>query len=93
MPTRTSSRTCGWQHQPADDIDDRESRSDGAFGIVFMGPRIAEIGQHAVAHELCGKAVESTDRPDARVLKSPDDLPQVLRIKATRQAPTSRPYH
>ena len=50
-----------------------------------MSPRIAEIRQHAVAHELRDKAVEPSDRPDARVLKPADDLPQVLRIEAGRE--------
>src|SRR5258706_6305138 len=50
-----------------------------------MSPRIAEISQHAVAHELRDKAVEPSDRPDARVLNPPDALPQVLRIEAGRE--------
>ena len=75
----------GLQRQPTDLIDHCQPRSDGAFGIVLMSSRIAEIGQHPVAHELRGKSVEPPDCPDARILKPPDDLPQILRVKASRK--------
>ena len=69
------------QRQPGDLFDHREPGSDGTFGVVLMGKRIAKIGQHPVAHELRGRSVEPRDRPDASILKRTDDLPEVLRVK------------
>src|ERR1700719_487877 len=45
-----------------------------------MGPREAEIGQDAVAHEPCNETVVASDRARTRILKSPDDVAHVFRI-------------
>jgi hypothetical protein len=56
-----------------------------ALGIVLVGPRIAEIGQHAVAHVLGDKAAAaSDDLGDAAVIGA-DDRAQILRVEPRRQ--------
>ena len=40
----------------------RQPRLHRAFGVVFMGLRIAEIGQHAVAHVFGDEAAVRSDR-------------------------------
>ena len=47
--------------QLADRVDEPEPGPDRALGFVLMGPRPAEIGQHAVAHELGDIAFEARD--------------------------------
>ena len=42
-------------------LDDREPGSHGALGIVFVRLRIAEIGEHAVAHVFGDEAALALD--------------------------------
>jgi hypothetical protein len=55
------------------------------LGIVLMRPRIAEIGQHAVAHEFGDKAVIVSDDGGDRVLIGADLLAQFLGVEPHRQ--------
>jgi hypothetical protein len=43
-------------------IDDGQRRADGMLRRIFVGPWIAEVGEHTVAHELRDETVE----PDVR---------------------------
>ncbi len=68
-----------------DDSGDVETRSDRPFGVFLMGAREAEIGQHAVAHELGDEAVVARDRARTGVLIGANDLAHVLGIEPRRQ--------
>ena len=48
MPMRTASVLGGYDAR--DRLDDLQAGPHGALGVVFVGARPAEIGQHAVAH-------------------------------------------
>jgi hypothetical protein len=52
----------GARLQPGDDFGDFEPRMDRALGAVLMGAGETEIGENAVAHELCDEAVVVRDR-------------------------------
>jgi len=45
----------------ADGVDQTQPGSDGPLRVIFMRPRIAKIGQHAVAHEFGNKTVKASD--------------------------------
>jgi len=47
--------------QPADRLDERQSRADSTLGIILVRLRIAEIHEHAVTHVLGNEPVESSD--------------------------------
>jgi hypothetical protein len=49
-----------------------------------VGIGVAEIGQHAVAHELGDVALEALDHAGAAVLVGANDLPQVFRVQGGR---------
>ena len=53
--------------------------------LVLVRLRPAEIGQHAIAHELGDVAVEAGDLAGHGVLVAPHDLPHLLRIAAGGQ--------
>ena len=57
-----------------------------ALGVVLVRLRIAEIGHHAVAHELSDVAAEARDRTGAGILVFPQHLPQVLGIEPSRES-------
>src|SRR5262249_20755675 len=62
-----------------------ESRPDRTFGIVLMGSRVAEIGEHPVAHVFGDKTVEAGDGLSDRAVVSSDDFAQIFRVEARRQ--------
>jgi hypothetical protein len=45
--------------QLPDRVDQLEPRAHGALGVVLVRPRIAEVSEHAIAHELGDVAVEA----------------------------------
>jgi hypothetical protein len=51
----------GGRVEPADRGDDVETGADGPLGIVFVGARIAEVNQHAVAHVFGDETVEAAN--------------------------------
>ena len=59
-----------------------KSRAHRPLRVVFMRGGIAEIGEHAVAHELGDVALVSRDRLGAGLLKLLDDVAGVLGIEA-----------
>ena len=52
---------------------------------VLVGARIAEIGEHAVAHELGDKPLEARDHPGAGVLIGADHIAHVLGVEPLRK--------
>jgi len=62
-----------------------EPRPHRPLGIVLMGPRIAEIDQHPVAHEFSDKAVIARDDAGNGVLIGADLFTQFLGVEPHRQ--------
>ena len=71
--------------QLADRFGERQSRPNRPLRFVLVRPRIPEVGQHTVAHELGDEALEPGDHPGAGVLIRPDHLAHVLGIEPRRQ--------
>ena len=71
--------------QLADGGDRGHGGANRPLGLVLMGLRPAEIGQHAVAHELGDVAVEARDLAGNRILVAPDDLAHLFRIASRRE--------
>ena len=71
--------------QISDLSSDREASPNGALGIVLMGFGVAEIGEHAVAHELGDVALEACDLGRDGVLIGADDLAHLFGIQPRRQ--------
>ena len=70
---------------PGDDLPNRQAGPDGTFRIVFVRPRIAEIDQHAIAHELGHMALVARDLAGNGVLIAAHGVPQVFRVQALGQ--------
>ncbi len=56
------------------------------FGVVLVRGRIAEIGQHAVAHVLGHIAPEPTDRGGGALMVGRDQVAEVFGVQLCRQA-------
>ena len=56
---RTCGATCEGQSRSPSPLDQRQAGADGALGGVLVRLRIAEIDQHAVAHEAGDEAAEA----------------------------------
>ena len=65
-------------------LDDGEPGPHGALGVVFVRLRIAEIGEHAVAHVFGDEAALAFDAIRAATMIAADDLAHVLRIEPRR---------
>ena len=63
MPIRARQRLAVGDLQLADGRGDCQPRPHRPLGLVLMRPRPAEIGQHAVAHELGDVALEAAITP------------------------------
>jgi hypothetical protein len=72
---------------------DVETGSNCSFGVVLVGARKAEIGQHAVTHEFGDEAVITCDGPRTGVLIGAYDFAHVLGIKPRRKVRSSRGGH
>jgi hypothetical protein len=70
------------RHRP----DQGEPRPDGALGVVLVRAWPAEIGEHAVAHELGDVAFETRDLPDHDVLVGADQAAHVFGIKPRQES-------
>ena len=66
-------------------LDQLQRRTHPALGIMLVGPRIAEIGQHPVAHVLGDKPAAALDDRGAAAVIGADDRAQVFRIEPRRQ--------
>ena len=64
---------------------DGEAGPDRALGLVLVRPGPAEIGEHAVAHELGDVALEARDLARDGVLVGADDLAHLLGIEPARE--------
>ncbi len=67
-------------------VENREAGADRALGVLFLRVRVAEINQHAVAHEFGDVAVEMPDGFADRLLKGADHIAHVLGIELRREA-------
>jgi hypothetical protein len=84
MPMRTPGRATP-RLQSRDRRDDFEAGPHRALGVVLMRPRVAEIGEDAVAHEFGDEAVVARDDPGAGVLIGTELVAQFLGIEPGRQ--------
>ena len=66
-------------------VDDREPRPDRPLGVVLMRLRPAEIGEHAVAHELGDVTLEARDLAGDRALIGVDQRAHVLGVELARE--------
>ena len=71
--------------EAADRLGEVETRPDRALGVVLMRLRKAEIGEHAIAHELRDVALVAADDLAAGALVGGDHRPHVFRIEPRRQ--------
>ena len=66
-------------------IADREPGAHGTLRLVLVGPRPAEIGQHAIAHVFGDVSFETRDLARHRVLIGADQRAHVFRVEARHQ--------
>ena len=62
-----------------------QRRANRPLGVVFMGLRIAEIHQHAIAHVFRHEPAEAANGVGDAFLIGRNDLAQVLRVHARRK--------
>ena len=62
-----------------------EGRPHRSLGVVLMRLRPAEIGQHAVAHELCDMALEAQGLAGHGILVDANGRAHLLGIERRRQ--------
>jgi hypothetical protein len=55
------------------------------LGVVLMGSRVAEIGEHTVAHVFCDEPFEAPDDISDSAMVRSEDLAQIFGIKARRE--------
>ena len=75
---------CGASSLP-DRLDDGKPGAHRPLGVVFVGLRIAEIDENAVAHVLRHEAAAAIHRLCDAFLIAGNDFPEVLRVHAVRQ--------
>jgi hypothetical protein len=68
--------------QPADRLNCRKAGPHCALGIVLVGSRPSEVGQHAVAHEFGNVAIEAGNLAGYGILVGPQHLAHILRVEA-----------
>ena len=71
--------------EPGHLLHQLQCRAHRALGIVLVGPRIAEIGEHAVADVLGDKPAAAADHLGNAAVIGADDLTQILRVEPRRQ--------
>ena len=80
-----SERLSGRRGQLADGLGNRQTRLHGALRLILVRPRPAEIGEHAIAHELGDVTLETSDLTRHGVLIGAQDLPHLFRVEPLRQ--------
>ena len=85
IPTRTCKGDAGGGVELRRCLDNRKSGPHGALGVMFVSLRIAEIGQHPVAHILGDEAAVAFDQICAATMIAANDLTHVLGIEPRRQ--------
>ena len=71
--------------EPADGLGDRQARPHGTLGVVLVRAGPAEVGQHAVAHELGDVPAEARDLARDGVLVGAQDLAHLLGVEPAAQ--------
>ncbi len=74
---------CGLQLRSR--FGDRQPRPHRLLGVVLMGVRIAEIGEHPIAQETGDEAAVGLDQARAAFLVGADHAAQVFRIEPGRE--------
>ena len=85
MPTRAASGLPPGAVRPAGRGCGGETCANRALGVVLVRLRPAEIGEHAVAHQLGDSALVAGDLARHRLLVGENDLAHVLRVEPLRQ--------
>src|SRR5215208_3582255 len=67
-------------------MDDIESRAHGAFRIVFVRDRVAEVGQNAVTEKPGDVAAVAPDRLAAELAVDSHDVEEILGEEAFAEA-------
>jgi hypothetical protein len=61
---------------------DLESRTDRALGIIFVGPRVAEVDEYSIAEKLRDVPLEPLDGSRARILVGRQDLSKFFEVES-----------
>ncbi|HKN29674.1 MAG TPA: hypothetical protein VJY34_18020 [Roseiarcus sp.] len=77
-------RRAGCRLQFRRGLDNRKSGSRSVFSVVLVRQRVAEIGEHAVAHVLGDEAAVAFDQARAAFVIGGDDPAHVLGIEPGR---------
>ena len=84
MPTRDCSRAPAGIFEALDPGDRGKTGADRALGVIFIGDRPAEIGEHAVAQKLRHVAAVALDRARDGFLVDADELVHLFRTEVRR---------
>ena len=76
----------------AEAMDQRQARTHGALGVVLVGARPAEVGQHAVAEEVGDVAVELGHHARAGLVEGLDQLTHLLGMQVRGSAVSAGPW-
>jgi hypothetical protein len=71
--------------EPGDRLDQLEPGPHRPLGVVLVGPRIAEIGEHPVAHVLGDKTAGAIDDRGDNAVIGADHRAQILGVEPGRQ--------
>ena len=85
MPTRAASVSPCADPRLSHCRDGGEAGPHRAFGLILVGTRIAEIGQHTIAHVLGDVPFEPRDRARHCALIGPQEFGHLLRIEPRRE--------
>jgi hypothetical protein len=66
-------------------VDQRESATHGAFNVILVGLRIAEVGEHAIAHVLGDKPARLANHFRAALMIGTHDLSHILGVEPSRK--------
>ena len=77
-------RRSGGRPEAPDPRNRRKTRADCALGVIFIGHRPSEIGQHAVAKKLRHVAAKPLHRACDGFLVGADEVVHLLRIEPRR---------
>jgi hypothetical protein len=78
-------RQPGRRVEPGYRLNERQPGPHRALGVVLVGPRISEIGEHAVAHVFGDKPAGTLDDRGSAAVAGTDHRPQILEVEPRRQ--------
>ena len=84
-PDSRRERLSGRSGEPANGRGNRHTRSHGTLGVVLVRAGPAEVGQHAVPHQLRHMPIDARDLAVDRVLVSAQDRAHVLGVEQGRE--------